>query len=185
MRALKFLIPLALFGVLAWFLYSGLSLNPREVPSPLIGKPAPGFALVRLDEPQKTVRRDDLLGKPWIMNVWASWCVPCREESPALERFSRRNADRVVVLGIDTRDLSGDALDFIDEFGLTYPQLRDPDGQYADRLETTGVPESFLVDPEGRLARRLRGPFSSEADIARFAAPALRAAAREAPGVNG
>ena len=118
----------------------------------------------------------DYRGKWVLMNVWASWCVPCREESPALERFSRRNGGRVVVLGIDTRDLSGDALDFIEEFGLTYPQLRDPDGRYADDLETTGVPESFLVDPDGRLARRLRGPFASEADIARFSVPALRPA---------
>jgi len=168
----------ALLGFLAW----GLADSQSEGLQP--GGEVPAASLETLPVGSEG-SLSDYAGSWVLMNVWASWCVPCREESPALERFSRRNADRVVVLGIDTRDLSGDALDFIDEFGLTYPQLRDPDGRYADRLETTGVPESFLVDPEGRLARRLRGPFSSEADIARFAAPALRAAAREAPGVNG
>ena len=91
----------------------------------------------------------------------------------------------MAVLGIDTRDLSGDALDFIEEFGLTYPQLRDPDGRYADRLETTGVPETFLVDPEGRLVRRLRGPFASESEIVRFTTPALRDGGRGATGATG
>lgn len=159
---------LALLGFLAWGLADSQSggLEPGgQVPTATLETLPPGGE----------GSLADFEGEWVLMNVWASWCVPCRDESPALERFSRQNRDSVVVLGIDTRDLSGDALDFIDEFGLTYPQLRDPDGRYADRLETTGVPESFLVDPEGRLARRLRGPFASAAEITRFAAPALRA----------
>lgn len=127
----------------------------------------------------------DFRGRWVLMNIWASWCVPCREESPALERFSRLHGDRVTVLGVDTRDLSVDALDFIQEFGLTYPQLRDPDGSYADALETTGVPESFLISPNGRLVRRLRGPFASAPEITRFSTPALRSGGGELPGRSG
>lgn len=162
---------LALLGFLAW----GLADSQSDGLEP--GGQAPAATLETLP-PGGEGSLADFKGEWVLMNVWASWCVPCRDESPALERFSRQNRDSVVVLGIDTRDLSGDALDFIDEFGLTYPQLRDPDGRYADRLETTGVPESFLIDPEGRLARRLRGPFASAAEITRFAAPALRAGKR-------
>lgn len=157
---------LGLIGFLAWGLVesSGDGLEPGgEVPARTLETLPPGA--------QGSLA--DYRGRWVLMNVWASWCVPCREESPALERFSRRRGEQVTVLGIDTRDLSGDALDFIAEFGLTYPQLRDPDGRYADELETTGVPESFLIDPDGRLVRRLRGPFASESEIYRFSSPAF------------
>lgn len=166
---------LGLLGFLAWGLADsqGGGLEPGgEVPTSTLGTlPTGGDGSLA-----------DYRGKWVLMNVWASWCVPCREEAPALERFSRAKGGRITVLGIDTRDISSDALAFIKEFGLTYPQLRDPDGAYADRLETTGVPESFLVDPDGRLVRRLRGPFASEPDIARFAAPAFRADRQGAAG---
>lgn len=76
MKTLRFLIPLALFGVLVWFLFTGLGLNPREVPSPLIGKPAPAFTLARLDDPQVSMRREDFIGKPWVLNVWARTTTP-------------------------------------------------------------------------------------------------------------
>jgi thiol-disulfide isomerase/thioredoxin len=110
----------------------------------------------------------------WVLiNVWASWCGPCREESPALERFHRRNRARLTVLGIDTRDLTEDGREFVGEFGISYPQLRDADGDYARELGTTGVPESFLVDPAGTLVAHYPGPFRDEEQIADFAAPAL------------
>lgn len=115
----------------------------------------------------------DYRGEWVLLNVWASWCAPCRDESPALEKFSRKWGDEVTVLGIDTRDITADALAFMREFDLTFDQLRDPTGSYSDELGTTGVPESFLVDPEGRLAARLRGPFRDYRDIERFAAPAI------------
>jgi len=166
------ILVLGLLGFLAWGLADsqGGGLEPGgEVPTTRLETlPAGGEGSLA-----------DYRGKWVLLNVWASWCEPCREESPALERFSRKQRNRVTVLGIDTRDLSSDALGFIREFGLTYPQLRDPDGTYADQLQTTGVPESFLVDPGGRLVGRLRGPFASEPDIARFSAPALRAKARD------
>jgi cytochrome c biogenesis protein CcmG/thiol:disulfide interchange protein DsbE len=106
-----------------------------------------------------------------LVNFWASWCDPCRDESPALESFHRRYRDRgFSVLGIDTRDLSGDGLAFVREFGLTYPHLRDADGAAAEDYGTTGVPESFLVDPDGKLRLVRRGPVD-ETYLAEFVAP--------------
>ena len=101
----------------------------------------------------------DYRGKWVLVNVWASWCRPCREESPALQRFHEEHRrDDFTVLGIDSRDVSTDALEFIDEFGLTYPQLHDGPGERPDELGMTGFPESFLVDPDGNVALVIPGP---------------------------
>ena len=101
----------------------------------------------------------DYRGRWVLVNFWASWCDPCRTESPDLARFHREHRDRrFTVLGIDTQDLSGDALAFVREFGLGYPHLRDPDGEAAEAWGTTGVPETFLVDPAGALRLMRRGP---------------------------
>ncbi|MFI5026679.1 MAG: TlpA family protein disulfide reductase [Solirubrobacterales bacterium] len=106
----------------------------------------------------------DHAGKWVLVNVWASWCGPCKDEAPALEAFYRKHrGDDFEVLGIDTQETGEGGLGFVDEFNLTYPQLHDGDGAYAkDGLKTTGVPESFLVDPEGKLALQLPGAVSAE-----------------------
>jgi cytochrome c biogenesis protein CcmG/thiol:disulfide interchange protein DsbE len=114
-------------------------------------------------------------GGDWVLaNFWASWCTPCRDESPTLQRFSERQNGKVVVLGIDTQDLSEDALAFVDEFGLTYPMLRDPDTEapLSDDYGATGLPESFLIDPEGRVAVICRGPITAE-DLEEVVMPTL------------
>jgi cytochrome c biogenesis protein CcmG/thiol:disulfide interchange protein DsbE len=106
----------------------------------------------------------DYHGRWALVNVWASWCVPCRSESPALERFYRahRGPD-FTILGIDSNDLSGDALGFVRRYGITYPQLRDGSGSFSsDQLGTTGVPESFLLDPQGHLVLHSLGPVSDK-----------------------
>ncbi len=105
----------------------------------------------------------DLRGKWVLVNVWASWCVPCREEAPALQRFYERygGADFAIV-GIDTQEAAEDGLAFVKEFGLTYPQFHDGPGEYADDLKTTGVPENFLVDPEGEVALVQLGPVTEK-----------------------
>jgi len=104
----------------------------------------------------------DYKGQWVLVNVWASWCDPCREEAPLLERFYRAHrADDFTVLGIDTQDDSKSASDFIHEFKLTYPQLHDGSGDYADELKTTGVPENFLIDPDGKVALVVRQPVTA------------------------
>jgi len=112
-------------------------------------------------------------GEPVPTASLPTWCVPCRDESPALDRFERENRNRISVLGIDTRDLTDDALAFMEEFNISYAQLRDADGGYADDLETTGVPESFLIDPDGNLVSHFPGPFRNLGEVEEFAAPAL------------
>src|SRR3954451_7856136 len=100
----------------------------------------------------------------WVLvNFWASWCIPCRQEAPALEEFQRQHSgSQFTVLGIDTRDLSDDGQAFVQRYGLSYPQLRDGDGGAARVFGTTGVPESFLVDPEGTVRWELPGPVDEQ-----------------------
>lgn len=127
-----------------------------------LGDPAPTGPLPRL-EGGGTGSLADYRGRWVLVNFWASWCIPCREEAPALERFQRRHGGpRFTVLGIDSRDLTGDGRAFVREYGLTYPQLRDGDGSAADDYGTTGVPENFLIDPRGKVRLLVRGPVSEE-----------------------
>ena len=148
MKSLRFLIPLALFVGLAWFLYAGLSLNPREVPSPVLGKPAPAVALPRLDDPTQTVKREDLLGKVWVMNVWASWCAPCREEHPLVVAFARER--KVPVIGLNYKDRPGDARTWLERLGNPYAAtLIDFDGKVGIDFGVYGVPETFVIDAQG------------------------------------
>jgi len=161
-----FLAVLAVLGLL------GFGLIKKSSDGTAIGDPAPADSLPRLGgdgSGSLAAYRGD-----WVLvNVWASWCGPCRQESPALQRFFARHRSEIAVLGVDTRDLTGDGRAFVAEHGLRYPQLRDGDGDYAHELGTTGVPESFLVGPAGKLAAHRPGPFRDEGDIAAFAAPAL------------
>ena len=140
-----------------------------------IGSPVPVKTLAEVGS-EKSASISDYRGRWVLLNVWASWCGPCRGESPALQSFYKANRSRVTVVGVDTRDLTDDALGFVDEYGLTYPQWHDGDGSYASDLGARGVPESFLVDPHGTLVAHFPGPFRNVADITAFAKPALGAA---------
>ncbi len=160
----------ALLGFLVWGLVKKGDAGLKT------GEPVPVATLPTLPEGGEGSLAD-YRGQWVLLNIWASWCDPCRAESPALESFEKNNRGKVTVLGIDTRDLSGDAMKFIREFDINYDQLRDASGDYADDLKSTGVPESFLVDPERNLVDHIPGPFKTEADIARFAAPALESQA--------
>ena len=91
MKHVRYLVPMGILLVLLYFLRAGLSLNPKEVPSPLIGKPAPAFSLPRLDQPEQRISRDDLRGQVWMLNVWASWCVACRQEHPLLVQYAKQS----------------------------------------------------------------------------------------------
>lgn len=155
-----------LLGLLTWGLIAKGDAGLKE------GEKFPSTSLPTLPE-GGTSSVADHRGRWVLVNIWASWCKPCRAESPALERFSLRNRKRVTVLGVNTRDLSGDALRFMREFDLSYPQIRDASGDYARELKATGVPESYLVDPEGRLVSHYPGPFRDFAAVRDFAAPAF------------
>jgi cytochrome c biogenesis protein CcmG/thiol:disulfide interchange protein DsbE len=127
-----------------------------------VGEPVPTSALPRL-EGDGNGSLADYRGRWVLVNFWASWCEPCRAEAPALERFQRQHrGPGFAVLGIDTRDLSGDGREFVREYGLSYPQLRDGNGDAAHDYGTTGVPETFLVDPRGKLRLHFPGPVSEE-----------------------
>jgi len=127
-----------------------------------LGEAAPASPLPRL-EGGGNGSLVDYRGRWVLVNFWASWCVPCREEAPALQRFQQRHGGQeFTVLGIDSRDLTDDGRAFVERYGLSYPQLRDGDGDAAHEYGTTGVPENFLVDPHGKVQLLVRGPVSEE-----------------------
>lgn len=148
---------LALIGLLVFGVASKGSGSLQE------GDPAPVSELPVLDGSGETGSIADYEGKWVLINVWASWCDPCRDEAPELEAFYREHRDdNFEVLGIDTQDDRTSAQEFIDEYGLTYPQLHDGSGDYAEELKTTGVPENYLIDPDGIVAVPIRGPVNAE-----------------------
>jgi cytochrome c biogenesis protein CcmG, thiol:disulfide interchange protein DsbE len=152
-------------GVLAVIGLLGYGLLKKSSDSLAIGDPVPDAAtqLPRLDG-HGAASLADYHGRWVLVNVWASWCVPCRAESPTLERFyeARRGPD-FTILGIDSNDLTDDALGFVRRYRIAYPQLRDGSGDFSqDELGTTGVPESFLVDPRGKLVLHSLGPVSDD-----------------------
>lgn len=153
------LLPLVVFGALALLLGRGLSLNPREVPSPLIGKPVPAFALTALDDPSRTVTPAAFAGKPWVLNVWASWCAPCRDEHPMLVDFARRTGATVV--GWNHKDDRRAATAWLRQLGDPYAVvLHDGDGRAGIDLGVYGVPETFVVDAAGVVRFKHVGPLT-------------------------
>ncbi len=159
MKSLRFILPLVAFVVLVGFLAAGLKLDPREVPSPLIGKPAPGFALTRLDDANQTIRREDMLGKVWMLNVWASWCAACREEHPHLVAFAKTKA--MPILGLNYKDTRKDGLGWLARFGDPYDaSLFDNDGRVGIDFGVYGVPETFVIDKQGVIRFKQIGPIT-------------------------
>ncbi len=161
MKYLRYILPLIAFLVLAGFLARGLKLDPREVPSPLIGKAAPSFTLSRLDDPAASFKRDDMLGKVWMLNVWASWCVACREEHPLLVEFSKRGL--VPLYGLNYKDKRDDGQGWLARFGNPYnASLFDNDGRVGIDFGVYGVPETFVIDKQGVIRLKHIGPLTPE-----------------------
>jgi cytochrome c biogenesis protein CcmG/thiol:disulfide interchange protein DsbE len=157
----RYLLPLAAFLGLVVFLALGLRLDPREVPSPLIDKPAPAFATESLARPEATLSRDELRGKVWLLNVWASWCVACREEHPVLVEFSRRAT--VPVYGLNYKDKREDGMKWLRQFGNPYTEsLYDPQGRVGLDYGVYGVPETFVIDRAGVVRYKHVGPITPE-----------------------
>jgi cytochrome c biogenesis protein CcmG/thiol:disulfide interchange protein DsbE len=159
----RFLLPLGAFIVLVGFLAVGLGLNPREVPSPLIGKPAPAFALPQLQAANKQISTDDMRGQVWLLNVWASWCVSCREEHPVLVNLAKQN--RLTIIGLNYKDERGAAINWLAQHGgdpYTVSAV-DADGRVGINYGVYGVPETFLIDKAGVIRHKHIGPVTPQA----------------------
>jgi cytochrome c biogenesis protein CcmG/thiol:disulfide interchange protein DsbE len=161
MKSLRFFIPLVVLVALVFFLGAGLKLDPKEVPSPLIGKPSPVFDLTRLDNAAVRIRRDDMLGKVWMLNVWASWCVACRDEHPLLLEFSRKKL--LPIYGLNYKDERLAGLKWLRNFGDPYDaSLFDQDGRIGIDFGVYGVPETFIMDRDGIVRFKHIGPVTPD-----------------------
>jgi cytochrome c biogenesis protein CcmG/thiol:disulfide interchange protein DsbE len=159
---LRWTLPLAVFLVIVAFLFVGLFRDPRDVPSPLIGKPAPAFALPKLHEPQQKLTTADMRGQVWLLNVWASWCVSCRVEHPLLVDLAKANL--VTVVGLNYKDEPKDGLAWLAERGDPYKtSIVDRDGRVGIDFGVYGVPETFVIDKTGVIRYKQIGPLTAEA----------------------
>ena len=144
----RFLIPQGIFLVLVLFLGVGLRLNPREIPSPFIGKAAPAFTLTQLHEPERQFSPQDMKGKVWLFNVWASWCTACEHEHPVFVELSRQNL--VPILGMDYKDKREDAEAWLRKRGDPYVLVvSDSEGRVGIDYGVYGVPETYVIDKQG------------------------------------
>ena len=156
---LKYIIPLLLFIILAVFLGLGLKLNPNDIPSPFINKPAPEFSAPKLNAPEQTLTPADLKGQVWLFNVWASWCVSCRAEHPILNQFAKQYA--VVIIGLNYKDEPEDAKTWLKTLGNPYNvSIMDQDGRIGIDYGVYGVPETFVIDKKGLIRYKHTGPVS-------------------------
>lgn len=155
----RFLLPLGIFIVLVGFLAAGLRLKPREVPSPFIGKPAPSFRVAQLHAPDRTIGPEDLKGEVWLLNIWASWCVSCREEHPVLVELAK--SKMVTMIGLDYKDEREKALSWLARNGDPYLlSAYDIDGRVGMDFGVYGVPETFIVDKTGIVRYKQIGPLT-------------------------
>ena len=157
----RYLAPLAGFFALVALLGLGLRYDPHLVPSPLIDKPAPAFALPQLHEPGVTLSNADLKGQVTLLNVWASWCVACRQEHPVLLKLAKSGS--VPIYGLDYKDERSEALGWLDRLGNPYTRNAfDEDGRVGIDFGVYGVPETFVVDPQGVIRYKHIGPLTDE-----------------------
>lgn len=158
----RLLLPFGIFLVLVVFLAVGLRLDPREVPSPLVDKPVPEFSAPSLMEPDRVIRNQDMLGKVWMLNVFASWCVACREEHPLLVAYSRSNG--VPLIGLNYKDKREDAKNWLSQLGNPYTDIVfDNNGRIGINFGVYGVPETFIIDKAGVIRFKQIGPITPEA----------------------
>lgn len=158
----RYLIPFVIFIALLIFLGIGLQLKPREVPSPFIGKLAPTFNLPVLGKEQSSFSPEQMKGQVWILNVWASWCVACREEHPLLVEFVKTQSTPLI--GLDYKDKPDAALAWLKQFGDPYKlSISDIKGQVGIDYGVYGVPETFVIDRAGIIRYKHIGPLTKEA----------------------
>jgi cytochrome c biogenesis protein CcmG/thiol:disulfide interchange protein DsbE len=160
-RYLRYLVPLGIFAVLVAFLFRGLSLDPKLVPSPLVGKPMPAFTLTRLDDPGATISDSDLKGRVSVLNIWATWCASCRAEHDVLLELARTGA--VAIYGLNYKDNRADAQRWLRQLGNPYvANAFDEDGRVGIDWGVYGAPETFVIDPQGIIRHKHIGPLTSE-----------------------
>lgn len=158
---MRFLLPLVAFVILVIFLGVGLTLNPRQVPSPLVDKPAPAFRLQQLYDTSKTLSSEENLGKVWMLNVWASWCVACRDEHPILVELSKLGI--VPIYGLNYKDQRDTAMQWLNQFGNPYEMsIVDADGKVGIDYGVYGVPETYVIDKQGIIRYKHIGPVTVE-----------------------
>jgi cytochrome c biogenesis protein CcmG/thiol:disulfide interchange protein DsbE len=158
----KYIAPLILFIFLGLLLAYGLNLDPRKIPSPLIGKSLPAFSLPTVADPTRRVGRDELRGRVYLLNVWASWCVACRQEHPFLNELTRNKT--IPIIGLNYKDKREDALGWLASLGNPYEtSLADNDGRLGIDLGVYGVPETFVIDKEGIIRYKHIGPITPQA----------------------
>jgi cytochrome c biogenesis protein CcmG/thiol:disulfide interchange protein DsbE len=162
MKALKFVIPLVVFAGLVAFFAVGLTRDPREVPSPFIGKAAPAFTLQQLHDEKVAFTPADMKGKVWLLNVWASWCVSCRVEHPLLVEMSRNGI--VPIVGLNYKDKRDEGKQWLAKFGNPYVlSAYDDEGRVGIDYGVYGVPETFVIDKQGVIRYKQIGPVTPEA----------------------
>ena len=156
----KFTLPLIVFIALVALLAVGLNLSPREVPSPLIGKPTPDFKVPQLQDPNASFSPKEMQGKVWLLNVWASWCVSCREEHPIIVEYAKRGVLPPVV-GLNYKDKREDGMRWLARFGDPYLlSAFDADGRIGIDYGVYGVPETYLIDKAGIIRFKQIGPIT-------------------------
>lgn len=177
MRRLFFLIPLMVFGMVAVYFAAGLSRDPKLIPSALIDKPAPEFTLPPLPGRSAGLATTDLRGKVSLVNVFASWCVPCKLEHPVITRLAREQG--VTVYGLNYKDKPEDALAWLARQGDPYAAIGvDRDGKVGIDWGVYGVPETFVIDPAGRIRYKHVGPLAP-ADVEQTLLPLIRSLSGE------
>ena len=156
---MKRFLPLIIFSGLCIVLVIGLQLNPKEIPSPLIGKNAPNFTLPILNQSKTEFSPEQMLGKVWLLNVWASWCVSCREEHPLLNELAKQNT--IPIIGLNYKDKNDPALDWLSKMGDPYQlSVVDQAGTVGINYGVYGVPETFVIDQKGVIVHKFTGPLS-------------------------
>ncbi len=173
----RFAVPLAGFALVLVLLGAGLSLRPREVPSPLIGKPAPVFQLQQLHAADRAFGPAEMRGKVWLLNVWASWCVSCRVEHPVLMDLAREGS--VPLLGLNYKDAPDKGVAWLDQHGNPYAlSVVDRDGRVGLDYGVYGVPETFVIDRRGVIRHKVIGPLTREV-LDKTVMPLVRELVRE------
>ena len=154
------LIPLVLFILLVAVLAVGLTRDPSVVESPLVGKPLPQFMLPTLKDPAQVFSSTDLAGQVYLLNVWGSWCIACRDEHPLLMQLAKRKT--IPIYGFNYKDTRENALRWLAQFGDPYSRIAfDNDGRTAIDLGVYGAPETFLVDDGGIIVYKHVGPITA------------------------